>query len=377
AITLLSFQEILKMKTYINQLTLVLCMAFFAGGCSQEESTQVERRDIIDAVFANGQLISSEEYMLTARAESYLLNSFVDEGDAVKKGMPLFVLSNESQKAQLSNAEANYIDAQKKLNSDSPQIRQLELQIAQAKTQLESDQKNFQRYEKLITSKAVSQVEYDKAKLQYENAQNNLKIQQESLDELMSNSRLNLQSAQTQLIREKETHQDFFLSSAIEGKVLNVYKTNGDLVRRGEAVAQIGGGEIILKLYIAEEDVNFVRSGQEMLVSLNTEPDVVHKARVSKIYPSFDLDQQSFVIEGVFEQLPEQLFPNTQIQANIIISEKKDALVIPTIYVMEERFVCLEDGSRKEIKLGMQQSGWTEVIAGLEEGQIICLPKIN
>lgn len=365
------------MKTYINQLALVLCLALLAGGCKQEESTQVERRDIIDAVFANGQLISSEEYMLTARAESYLLHSFVDEGDEVKKGMPLFVLSNESQKAQLSNAEANYIDAQKKLKADSPQIRQLELQIAQARTQLESDQKNFQRYEKLITSKAVSQVEYDKAKLQYENAQNNLKIQQESLDELMSNSRLNLQSAQTQLIREKETHQDFFLSSSIAGKVLNVYKTNGDLVRRGEAVAQIGGGEIILKLYIAEEDVNYIRSGQEMAVSLNTEPDAVHKARVSKIYPSFDLQEQSFVIEGVFEELPEQLFPNTQIQANIIISEKKDALVIPTVYLMEEKYVCLEDGSKQEVQLGMKQSGWTEVIEGLEEGQIICLPKIN
>ena len=356
---------------------MLLCLALIGSGCQQQESTMVERKDIIDAVFANGQLISSEEYLVTARAESYLLESFVDEGDEVKKGMPLFVLSNESQKAQLTNAEANYIDAQRKLRSDSPQIRQLELQIAQAKTQLESDQKNFQRYEKLVKSKAVSQVEYDKAKLQYENDQNNLKIQQESLAELLSNSRLNLQSAESQLIMQKETHQDFFLSSAIEGQVLNVYKTNGDLIRRGEAVAQIGGGEIILKLFIAEEDVNLVQNGQMMLVSLNTEPGVVHKARVSKIYPSFDLQEQSFVIEGVFEELPAQLFPNTQIQANIVVKEKKDALVIPSTYLMDGNFVCREDGGKLPVRTGLRQAGWVEVVEGLAEGQVICLPNIN
>ncbi|MEM6767540.1 MAG: HlyD family efflux transporter periplasmic adaptor subunit [Bacteroidota bacterium] len=365
------------MNKYIYSFTLLILMGISATSCSQQECAEVKRTDIIDAVFASGQLIPDEEYLVTANTESYLLEAFVEEGDTVKKGMPLFVLSNESQAAQLTNAEVTYIDAQRKLKDDSPQIRQMELQIAQAQSQLTTDKNNLSRYEKLVETGAVSQVEYDKARLQFENSKHQLEIQEESLAELLTASQLNLQNAETQLILQQEGNRDFFLASAIHGQVLTVYKTQGDLVRRGESVAQVGGGELVMKLFIAEEDINRIKVGQEAMISLNTDPDNVHKARISKIFPSFDTQEQSFMAEAVFEEFPSQLFPYTQIQANIIINTHRNALVVPTAYLTDGTHVLLEDGSSQEVEIGLQQADWTEVLSGLTESQVILLPENN
>ena len=152
------------------------------------------------------------------------------------------------QSAQLATAQANFRDAQQKAKPSSPQIAQLELQIQQASTQVELDRKNYNRYKELIKTNAVAQVEYDKAKLQFEASQNNLKILEKSLDDLRLSLKLNLDNAYNQLKIQQQNTDDYFINSAIKGKVLNVLKNQGELVRRGETLAKIGGGKTVIRL---------------------------------------------------------------------------------------------------------------------------------
>ena len=74
-----------------------------------------------------------------------------------------------------------YIDAQRRLDANSPQIQQVKLQIAQAKLQTETDKANYLRHENLVKTQAVSQVSYEKAKLQYESSKRNEEILEKSL----------------------------------------------------------------------------------------------------------------------------------------------------------------------------------------------------
>lgn len=351
---------------------LLLCSGFLAllSSCNTSETTLAEQKDIVDAVFASGLIIMEKEYMVTANSEGYLVAATIQEGDSVNAGMPIFQLSSEVQNEQLSGAQATYQDALKNLNENSPQQSQLRLQIEQAKSQLEIDGANYKRYQNLSKTGAVSQQELERAKVQYENSSRQVDILQKSLSDLIEKLRLNLINAETQLNIQKENTSDYFLSSFIDGRVLEVYKNQGDLVRRGETIARIGGGKPLIKLFVGEEDIDKIKVGLLTTISLNTQKEDLLEARISKIYPAFDELQQSFICEAAFEEAPE-LYVNTQLQANIIIAQKENALVIPSNYLLPGDSILYKDGEKAAVKVGIRTSDWVEIISGLDQSRLI------
>jgi membrane fusion protein, multidrug efflux system len=147
---------IIKKNNWIN----LLFMAALASGCAVKGETQNNRQAIptipitevirLDTVLhqdyvADIQAVRNIE--VRARVYGFLDNIYVDEGQQVKKGQPLFRISSEEYKAELAKAKAN-------LNSA----------IAEAKaSELEVD-----RVQLLVDKKVISQSELGvaKAKLQ-------------------------------------------------------------------------------------------------------------------------------------------------------------------------------------------------------------------
>ena len=362
------------MKNFVSKSFLVLLSAVGLSACNSEETTQPEQTDIMDAVFASGSIVSEREYRVTANTEGYLMKSFVEEGVQVDAGMPLFQLSNEVQSEQLSNAEILYRDALKNASPESPQRAQAELKLEQSKSQLALDKKNFERYEKLLESKAVSQLEHDNMKLQYENSLRNVAMNEKSLQDLINTLEISVENAKTQVVIQKQNNNDYFLSSNIRGEVLEVYKDEGDLVKRGEVVALVGGGEKQAKLFVSEEDIKEVKLRQQVVLNLNTEKHKTYEGVISKIYPAFDELEQSFIVEASFSDVPEVLFYNTQLQANIIIGQREGALVIPSGFLSDGDSVLIKDGNVKFVKVGIRNDQWVEVLEGIGEEDILKKP---
>lgn len=358
----------------LSYLLTILSMTFLFSACDSSESTSVQRKDILDAVFASGHIITDDEYLITAKGEGYLSKSLVAEGDKVSEGVPLFYLSNDVPATELNNAQINYLDAQQRYSNASPQIQELQLQINQAKSQVKNDERNFQRYAKLVKTQAVSESEYEKVKLQYENAQNQVNILEKNLADLRENLKLKVKTQANTLKIQSQNNQDYVLSSRIEGQVLEVFKKPGELVRRGEHIAKIGGGAILIKLFIAEEDIQKIKVGQQATVSLNTNPNELFSARILKVYPAFDTQEQSFVVEAKFDALPDNLYSNTQLQANIVINEIEKALVIPSHYLLEGDQVLIDSDKKKKIEVGIRNLDFVQVLSGLEENQTIYEP---
>lgn len=338
--------------------------------CHSNETIKPQRTDIVDAVFASGHVIMENEYQVTAISEGYLVKANVQEGDTVEAGMPLFQLSNEVQSEQLSNAMATYQDALQNLGPGSAQQAQLRLQIEQAQAQRQMDESNFKRYQNLLKTGAVSRQDFDRAKVQYENSKRQVEILEKSLNDLKEKLRLNLKNAQTQLNIQKENNKDYFLTSSIAGIILHVDKEQGELVRKGEAIAKIGGGKPLAKLFVAEEDIDRIKVGQPVTIELNTRKDTLLDASITKIYPAFDEQQQSFICEAGFLKAP-NLYANTQLQANIIINQKKNALVIPVEYLSKGDSVIYENGERVAVKVGIRNNAWVEVLSGLDGSRSI------
>jgi membrane fusion protein, macrolide-specific efflux system len=360
----------MKTKLLISSLLILL-----ATSCSQNQEIKPQRKDITDAVFANGFISNENEYLVISAADGYLNRSLIKEGDKVTAGMSLFVLSNEVQSAQYATALANYTDAKSRNNSKSAQIQQLELQISQAKVQLQNDKSNYERYSDLVKTNAVSQMDFDKVKLQYESSKNNVAILDKSLADLKRQLELNQTTAAEQLSIQKRNNKDFTLLANSDGLIITVNKNQGEYVKRGETVAKIGAGSPIIKLYVAEEDISKVKLDDKVVVSLNTDKDKTYNATVCRIYPGFDSNEQSFIIEAKFEKVPENLFYNTQLQANIIVAKKKNALIIPANYLLNGDSVLLKDGHKIQIQRGIVNNEWVEVLSGLNEDQTITQDK--
>jgi membrane fusion protein, macrolide-specific efflux system len=355
-----------------NIIYISLCYSLSAmlSSCNAPETISAQQIAIVDAVFASGLIIMENEYQVTANSEGYLVAANIQEGDSVNVGMPLFQLSSEVQNEQLSSAQATYQDALQNMKENSPQQSQLRLQIEQAKAQLEIDSANYRRFQNLSKTGAVSQQEFERAKVQYENSSRQVDILQKSLNDLVEKLKLNLKNAETQLNIQKENSSDYYLTSFINGMVLQVYKNQGDLVRRGETIARIGGGKPLVKLFIAEEDIDKIKEGQLATISLNTRNDALLDARISKIYPAFDEQQQSFICEAAFVETP-KLYVNTQLQANIIIDQKANALVIPSDYLIPGDSIIYNNGEKAAVKIGIRNSDWVEIISGLDESRLI------
>ncbi|MDE3235205.1 MAG: HlyD family efflux transporter periplasmic adaptor subunit [Bacteroidota bacterium] len=344
--------------------------------CNHVQETKPERKDIIDAVFASGNIISTNEFVVTANAEGFLQQSFVAEGDSVKKDEVLFRLANDVQQTQVNNAATNYDYARKKAMADGPQIQELEVQIMQAKQQCNTDSLNYARYQRLVKTKAVAEVDFEKMKLQYQNSVSALKMLEQSLANLETDLAQSTDNAKSQLVIQQQSYHYNNLTSAITGTVLNVYKKPGDFVKKGEPVARVGAGILLAKLFISEDDIQRVRVGQDLVIALNTDKQKNYQARISKIYPAFDSDQQAFVAEATFVQLPSSIKSNTQLQANIIVGEKKNALVIPSNYIDKDGEVMLKDNDKRvPVKIGISNLEWTEIVSGINEKEVIILPK--
>lgn len=355
---------------------ILIAIATFTVSCKKTQETQPQRKDLIDAVFASGSTITSNQYAITSQVEGYLSTSSVSEGDTVHNGQLLFKIINDAQQIQVSNAYDNYDYAKNNLNNNAPQIAKLEEQINQAKNTRDIDAANLKRYENLIKTNAVSQVEYDKIKLNYQNDVTNLAILQRSLADLKQSLSLSEKNAKSQYQLQQNNNKYYTLFSEYSGIVLNISKKNGDLVKKGESIATVGSGKTIAKLYVAEDDIEKIQLGQQTLITLNTNKDKVHNAKVTKIYPSFDVASQSFIIEATFDELPPQLKNATQLQANFIISQKNNALVIPAIYLLDGDTVISKTNHQKiAIKTGIKTIEWVEVVNGLKDNEKLELPK--
>jgi multidrug efflux pump subunit AcrA (membrane-fusion protein) len=353
-------------------LLLLFVTTLFA--CDQKETTTPATKTIVDTVFASGYINFKDEYWVTANAEGFILKSYIKEGDKVKKSQKLFQLSNEIQSLQSDNAQRNYQDALDKFAPHAPQILQLKNQITLAKKTLKLDKKNYHRYAQLVITHAVSQLDFEKEKLQYESAISNLEILKKSLADLNTNLRLQVKNTRNQLNIQAQYFGDFLLSSSLNGIVLEITKNTGELAKKGELLARIGGGQLITKLYIAEEDINKIKLNQQVVLALNTETEKNYQATVSKIYPAFNDTEQSFVVEVDFKESIPMLRSGTQVQANIVIEERKNALVIPTRFLLKNNKVLLKNGEEITVDTGVKNSQWIEVLTGLDADTQLAAP---
>jgi len=366
------------MNKFFNKIHQAFLLLLSVGVFSCRPNTNVhpQHRNIVDAVFASGHIENLSQYSVNANADGFLDKVLVVEGDRVQSGQLLFKLTDNVQRAQVFSAKTSLNYSEFNARAGSPQIEQLKYQIVQAQQKKSTDSINYVRYSHLVKSNAVSKSDEDNVRLQYVSDAANLNVLQENLKDLYHNLKNNVDNARAQLEQQVGNNDFYLLKASDPGMVLSVNKKLGDLAKKGDVIAQIGSGVSIAKLYIAEDDIHRVKLGQNVLISLNSDKYHPVNAVIKKIYPQFDNNDQSFVADAWFNDKTLQPINGTQLEANIIVSEKSNALVIPSYFITSGDYVFVKGKADKvPVKTGISTLEYTEILSGLNDNDVLLTPK--
>ena len=86
---------------------------------------------------------------------------------------------------------------------------------------------------------------------------------------------------------------------------------------------------------------------------------------------------QTFRVDAVFRDSLSQPYIHASVEANIIISEKENALLIPRKALMPGDSVLLKSGGDEKmvfVQTGIQSLDDVEIVKGLDENSEIILP---
>ncbi len=360
----------------MNKCLFLLPLLLSLAACQRRNETTPQHREIVDAVFGSGHIENKDQYAVIANYAGYLKTVYVAEGNSVQKDQVLFRLDRQVQETQTHNALDNLDYAQANLAPSSPQIEQIEIQIVQAREKARVDSLTFARYQRLVTTHAVATSDLDNAGVQRTASNASLAVLEKNLADLKHTLTLNVQNARAQYEIQRRNSAYYDVTAKSGGTIFTLVKRVGDYIKIGDQMAEVGAGLPIIKLDIAEDDIRRVQEGQMALISLNSNKDTVYEATITKIYPAFDNAQQAFTVEARFRRLPSVLINGTQLQANIILQDKKDALVIPTYYLLTGDFVMVKGRKEKvAVKAGIRTLEWTEILEGIAATDILVQPK--
>jgi RND family efflux transporter MFP subunit len=126
---------------------------------------------------------------------------------------------------------------------------------------------------------------------------------------------------------------------------------------------------------VNEEDVPRVAPGQSVLLRNDGFPQGGLTATVGEITPKGDPVAKTF---RVYLLLPETtpLRIGMSVEANILISEKPDALLVPVEALRDGAVFVVRDGlaRRQPVRTGIRGTGYVEVVEGLSVGEQVIAP---
>jgi multidrug efflux pump subunit AcrA (membrane-fusion protein) len=354
----------------------LLLITFFFSCKSKEKEVHPQMRQLTEAVYASGTLQPENEYKVVSTVDGYLQRSFVNEGDSVSVGQPLFQLQNSIKETQLHSANEVAFKTSALTGNNAPQIKELQNALATAVAKLQTDSAQYGRYKRLYEQDATSKSTFEKFWLQFESSQKEVARIQQQIKETKISSSLQMQQAQNAVSLARADKENGNLKSFTSGIVFDILKQEGDLIYPNQPIALIGSGKMIAKLLVDEDDLEKLFVGQKIVLTADAYPNKVFAAHVEKIYPILNKAEQSFRVDAVLDEPIAVKLYGLNLEANIIVAENKNVLVIPKEALLKGDSVLVKkDGKRKMIKItkGIQDNNWLEVKSGVDQSSTIII----
>jgi HlyD family secretion protein len=323
------------------------------GGLKEVEVTQ---GTIVEKAVAVGQIQPRQKFQVKSKISGIVRRAMVEVGDTVKAGDPLFEIAPTPTPLE---------------------ITEVDRRVESAEASFRRAESEYKRAMELSSSGVLPKSEIDTKKESFELTRVALmKAQQDR----QLTRRGNLSS----------TSQESVIRAPAAGTVLTRLVNEGDPIvpltsyQPGTEMATIADmSDLIFKGTVDEIDVGKLSMSMTARIKVGALPTDVVTGKVQRIAPQAQQKEGATLFDVEIELEPGQkitLRAGYSANADVIIREKKDVLVLP------ERLVSFEDGgkktfvelpsadpkkepSKKEIKTGISDGLNVEIVSGLNKGQ--------
>jgi HlyD family secretion protein len=349
-------------------------------GSQIENTAKVERGNVSKTVVATGKIEPLYKAEIKSKIGGLINQFYVEEGDRVNAGQKLVEIIPGATPVEMVQARTEVkAAAYDKLVAERQYLRNKEL-----------------REQKLISPENYDQAKayYDTAKARFYAAMAQLRVleQGSNVESLAEGIEI---SEQDRLEIKKETQEaiaSMTLIAPISGIVLSRDTDKGSAVI---PISSAYGGTIIMTLAdvsekhfrgnVDEADIGKVHLGLQARIYVEAYPDEPFNAELTHISPRGREEEDiiNFEIRATVSDQENRLRVGMSADAELILEEHENVLVIPEgaiIYEDGKTYVniqdeSIEEGMRKvEITKGISDGLRTEILSGLEEGQVVVLP---
>lgn len=327
----------------------LLAVCLLLAGCSTSEP----KKDVVPPVRAQlikldsweqganfpGEVRGRYETQHAFQVSGKLIRRYVELGSVVNKGDILM--------------EINPQDIQQVVNASAAQLHSAQSQLALAKN-------NLDRYRQLFEQNAVSRAQYE----QYQNAYE------------IALAAVRQASAQYAQGGNQLEYTSLYADSA--GVVAGINAETGQVVGAGQAVITlVRDGEREVEINIPENRVEEIHKDEKVRVSFWALPGVVSNGKVREVSPIADKVSRTYKVRISLTDPPQAI--KLGMTANVAVDSeksKKSAFIplsavyqtgdTPHVWVVNNDTVSL-----RSIKVGELGDGKVQVLAGLNEGEVV------
>jgi len=371
----------MKTKIHFTFPVFSLAVVLLFTGCNKTKTVKPIHKSITEAVYASGYIVPKNEYKVYALSDGYIVSKFKDDGDSINKGEAIYKVENNTFAARLSASRSSFDLAKRNVGEDAPVLADLRNKIKTAQVKLNNDSANYARYKNMFAAGAVTRSQLDQAQVSNDVSANDLKSAIENYQHTKDQLAVDLENAQSNLTSSGEDLANYVVTSMMDGEVYETDKELGEAVRKNDQVALIGEkGHKILQLSVDQQDIEKIKLGLEVEVKMDITGSKIYKARISKIYPNMNQNDQSFKVEAEFEEKYQFDFVHASVEANIIIGYKDNALIIPRATLQGEDMIELKGlagNTKVKIEKGLETLEYIEVLKGVKESDEVVIPKTD
>jgi RND family efflux transporter MFP subunit len=304
---------------------------------------KVKKQKISEKIIYTATLEAWEKQAITPDVSGKIARIYVAEGDRVSRGQLLAELDTQSIRLQLQQAEAA---------------------LAAAKANLEDAQKNFDRMSRLFKEKAVSDQQYEKARLALEAA----RAQRDQAEAVVNLARHTLDVS----IMKAPFDGVIASKNAEEGDVINPMM--GGLTATSGIVTLVNYSKIKVKFDVSPDDIKKIARGQKVYVEGYDMPGQRFEGEITVVNSSADPQTKKFRVEALINNPELQLKPGTFGQVIIEVVSKEDALTVPQRALLGNSYVLVVEGNKavkRNVTIGIKNTDLVEVTSGLKEGEAV------
>jgi RND family efflux transporter MFP subunit len=365
-----------KINTIMYQQLLLFIFCFIIISCrSKQEKTKPLQEKITESVYASGIIKSNNQYNVFSKVNGVIAEILVKEGDVVKKGDVIMKLVNTNAQLNTENAalSVDYTAA----NNNAEKLHELQIASTLAKSKTTEDDLLQQRQQNLWNENIGTKNDLEQRQLAYKNSVTAYETAKLRYTQLQKQINFQEKQSQNNLQIAYAIKNDYTIKTDADGRVYNIVMKQGEMVNTLSPVAIIGNADdFMMELQVDEFDINRIKTGQNIVLSMDSYKGQVFEATVTKIDPIMNDRSKSFTVEAEFIKQPATLYPNLTCEANIVIQQKEKAITIPRSYLLAGDSVWVEKNKKRKVIVGLKDYQKVEIISGITINDFIYKPAL-